>query len=209
MPQKFPIQNSGMTLKDFKQNNNSISSPNLTQIETQDGSITLYSSIYKESFHSQAGAMKEANQKFFIPAELDRFQEAHNISILDICLGLGYNTGYILQNLLHKSIHLNWWGIEIDQRPLKIALNNNQFRSNWSSKILSFFSALIDESEFKDELITAKMLWGDAREKLNHIPTSTKFDLILLDAFSPPKCPQLWSEEFLHSLAKKLSHMEG
>ena len=31
------------------------------------------------------------------------------------------------------------------------------------------------------------------------------FDLIMLDPFSPRKCPQLWSEEFLSLLAKKLS----
>ena len=31
------------------------------------------------------------------------------------------------------------------------------------------------------------------------------FDLILMDAFSPSHCPELWSEEFLGGLAQKLA----
>jgi|TARA_B100001063_G_C16655616_1_gene498316 tRNA U34 5-methylaminomethyl-2-thiouridine-forming methyltransferase MnmC len=49
------------------------------------------------------------------------------------------------------------------------------------------------------------MLWGDARQQLRHLPTGLRLDLILLDAFSPGKCPQLWSEEFLLSLADLLA----
>ena len=36
------------------------------------------------------------------------------------------------------------------------------------------------------------------------IPANQNFDLILLDAFSPQRCPQLWSEEFLSALAERL-----
>ena len=49
------------------------------------------------------------------------------------------------------------------------------------------------------------MLWGDARYQLTNIPNNITFDLILLDAFSPSKCPMLWSDEFLSHLAKKLA----
>jgi len=40
---------------------------------------------------------------------------------------------------------------------------------------------------------------------LEFIPIDTHFDLILLDAFSPSKCPMLWSEEFLMQLSKRLT----
>ena len=49
------------------------------------------------------------------------------------------------------------------------------------------------------------MLWGDARQKLKTLPSSCQLDLILLDAFSPGHCPQLWSEEFLATLAGRLA----
>jgi len=40
---------------------------------------------------------------------------------------------------------------------------------------------------------------------LSFIPNNVLFDLIFLDAFSPSKCPILWTDEFLLGLAKKLS----
>ncbi len=48
-------------------------------------------------------------------------------------------------------------------------------------------------------------MWGDARKQLSLIPNALNFDLILHDPFSPQKCPQLWSEEFLKSLTSRLS----
>jgi spermidine synthase len=48
-------------------------------------------------------------------------------------------------------------------------------------------------------------LWGDARKKINIIPSAIKFDLIYLDGFSPQKCPQLWSIEFLSKVSEKLN----
>ena len=48
-------------------------------------------------------------------------------------------------------------------------------------------------------------MWGDAREKINIIPSSIKFDLIYLDGFSPQKCPQVWTVEFLSKVTEKLN----
>ena len=49
------------------------------------------------------------------------------------------------------------------------------------------------------------MLWGDARQNLKALPSNYQPDLILMDAFSPGHCPQLWSEEFLRALARRLA----
>ena len=48
-------------------------------------------------------------------------------------------------------------------------------------------------------------MWGDAREKINIIPSSIKFDLIYLDGFSPQKCPQVWTVEFLSKVTETLN----
>jgi tRNA U34 5-methylaminomethyl-2-thiouridine-forming methyltransferase MnmC len=51
------------------------------------------------------------------------------------------------------------------------------------------------------------MLWGDARQTLPHLLEQRRgqVDLIWHDAFSPQRCPQLWSVEFLGSLAELLA----
>ena len=48
-------------------------------------------------------------------------------------------------------------------------------------------------------------MWGDAREEINIIPATNKFDLIYLDGFSPQKCPQVWTIEFLSKVVEKLN----
>jgi tRNA U34 5-methylaminomethyl-2-thiouridine-forming methyltransferase MnmC len=50
------------------------------------------------------------------------------------------------------------------------------------------------------------MLWGDARSRLSELLTSQRgqLDLVLMDAFSPSRCPQLWTLEFLSGLGALL-----
>jgi hypothetical protein len=52
------------------------------------------------------------------------------------------------------------------------------------------------------------MLWGDARQTLPHLLEQRRgqVDLVWHDAFSPQRCPQLWSVEFLGSLVELLAH---
>ncbi len=207
MPLLSHILISGMTSKDFRKSKQQglPSESELKILKTQDGSLSLYSNYFKESFHSATGALKEANEKFFIPAQLERFLITKKISFLDVCVGLGYNSGSFLEYLLPRKIDINWWGLEIDKKPLEIALKNDIFRSNWSPEVINFFESLITRAQWENKFGTGNILWGDARAKLSEIPTNITFDLILLDAFSPPKCPQLWSDEFLNSLARRLS----
>jgi len=58
---------------------------------------------------------------------------------------------------------------------------------------------------FEDQFFKCSVLWGDAREKIKIIPSSIKFDLIYLDGFSPQKCPQVWTIEFLSRVIENLN----
>jgi hypothetical protein len=51
---------------------------------------------FGEAFHNSAGALNEARAKFVGPAELDRFRGGEPLHILDVCVGLGYNTAAVL-----------------------------------------------------------------------------------------------------------------
>ncbi len=197
-----------MILNDFIKTNNSfpVEIDELSRYKTKDGSLSLYSSNYKEAFHSNNGAIKESINKYLKPAQLDRLYNTKKISILDVCIGMGYNTGCFLEILLKRGIQIDWHGLEIDQRPLKIALQEMNFIERWSPKVLSFFDSIKRTGEWNDGINKGIAHWGEARKKINEINNSVKFDVILLDPFSPSKCPELWSEEFLSLLSKKLSH---
>ncbi len=97
------------------------------------------------------------------------------------------------------------WCLEIDQRPLQKALNNSIFRETWSQYVLEILDSINQKGSWSTSKTKVKVLWGDARKKLMLVPKKIKFDLIFHDAFSPIKCPQLWTEEFIKNLADKLS----
>ena len=47
---------------------------------------------------------------------------------------------------------------------------------------------------------------GDARKEILNLPKEINFDLIYLDGFSPQKCPEIWSYEFLSQLKNKIKN---
>ncbi len=160
---------------------------------------------YKERFHDIGGAIKESINKFLLPAQLEHFSNTEKIVVLDVCMGMGYNTGCILENLLPSNKKIEWHGLEIDQRPLNIALNEKKFQEIWSPKVLDFFYCLNKSGKWTEGFNEGTIHWGDARRKIHEIQDSVKFDLILIDPFSPQKCPELWSQEFISILTERLS----
>ena len=176
----------------------------LLEVLTKDGSYSLRSVFFQENFHSLQGAMKETKIKFTAPSDLERFK-GKSINVLDICFGLGYNSASLLDNLIKQKSYLNWYALEIDKKPLEYALRKRSFLKLWSPKIKKIFESLYRNDCFEDQFFKCKILWGDAREKINIIPADDKFDLIYLDGFSPQKCPQVWTIEFLSKVTEKLN----
>ena len=178
----------------------------LRALETADGSLSLHSDHFDEAFHSSAGALQEAEAKFVRPSELGRFSQPNGLKLLDVCFGLGYNSAALMRALPETNPpELLWWGLELDQRPLQWALNHQPFCDLWPSAVLQRLEQLNRSSSWCDSGGHGKMLWGDARRTLKALPNTSQVDLILLDPFSPSRCPQLWSEEFLRALAEHLA----
>ena len=127
MPLQFPTLISGLTLKDFenKQPQTKFPPKNLRIFETGDGSISLVNTDLREGFHNSKGAKKEAIEKFIKPSEINLFKKQKEISVLDLCVGMGYNSACLMDAILETRLSLNWWGIEQDKLPLKIALSNS------------------------------------------------------------------------------------
>ena len=176
----------------------------LKEVLTKDGSVTLRSHIFQENFHRLEGALKETEIKFINPSNLKRFNDK-SLNVLDICFGLGYNSASLFNNLIRQNSFINWYALEIDKKPLNYSLGNKSFQKLWHPKVLKIFKELSKNSKYKDQSFVCDILWGDAREKIKNIPANIKFDLIFLDGFSPQKCPQVWSVEFLEKVTQKLN----
>ena len=175
----------------------------LIEVLTKDGSYSLRSVFFQENFHSLLGALEETKTKFTAPSDLNRFR-GKSLNVLDICFGLGYNSASLFNELIKQKSYLNWYALEIDKKPLEYSLKNKSFLKLWDPKVREIFESLLRNDYFEDQFFKCKILWGDAREKINIIPSANKFDLIYLDGFSPQKCPQVWTIEFLSKLTEKL-----
>ena len=176
----------------------------LIEVLTKDGSYSLRSVFFQENFHSLLGALEETKSKFTATSDLQRFQ-GKSLNVLDICFGLGYNSASLLDQLIKQKSYLNWYALEIDKKPLEYSLRNKSFLKLWAPKIKKIFESLYKNDYFRDQFFKCNLLWGDAREKIKIIPSEIKFDLIYLDGFSPQKCPQVWTIEFLSKVTEKLN----
>jgi len=179
---------------------------------TADGSLTLWSERFGEAFHSGQGAHAEALSKFVAPAQLERFAPGSRLRVLDVCVGLGYNSAALLEAAEDRGLQIAWIGLELDPRPLALALADEGFRGLWRPSTLAALEQLQRHGCWGRQPSAAggsggSWLLGDARTQLNALLTRWpgQCDLVLHDAFSPAHCPELWTLEFLGALARLLN----
>jgi tRNA U34 5-methylaminomethyl-2-thiouridine-forming methyltransferase MnmC len=170
---------------------------------TEDGSVTFFSLEFQETFHSQFGAKQEAIKKFAQPCQLDqKAQEQNQIKILDICYGLGYNSAAALDMIwsVNPNCLVELIALEIDPNVPQQAVN---YLDQWSKPISELLTKLAFNYNIETETLQAKLLIEDCRKTIQNLQ-QFQADVIFLDPFSPPKCPQLWTVEFLSLVAKCL-----
>ncbi len=176
---------------------------NLIKLITNDGSISFRSKKFNENFHSIAGAYYETKNKFINPSRLERFHNK-SINVLDICFGIGYNSALLFENLITGLSTLNWYGLDLDKRPLGYALSDKNFNKLWNPKVIEILNSLNLKGLYKNKNFHCELKIGDARKEILKLPKKVNFDLIFLDGFSPQKCPEIWSYEFLSKLKNKI-----
>ena len=173
---------------------------------TGDGSLSLWSERFGEAFHSGQGAHAEALAKFVAPAQLERFPAGSRLRVLDVGVGLGYNSAALLEAAQGQQLQLAWIGLELDPRPLSLALADAGFRALWQPATLAALEQLQREGRWRSGGSSGRWQLGDARQQLGPVlqQWAGQCDLVLHDAFSPGHCPELWSLEFLSGLARLL-----
>ena len=176
---------------------------------TADNSYTFYSEEFAETFHSQQGAKTEAEHKFVAATELAIKAHQPAIRLLDVCYGLGYNTAAALAQI---------WAVNPDCLVEIVALESNAdipkgavshgLLDSWEPSIRQILTTLAHNYQVRTTRCQGTLLIGDARQTIKLISSSFSADAIFLDPFSPPKCPQLWTIEFINLVARHL-HEEG
>ena len=163
-------------------------------ITTQDGSTTLYTAEFDECYHStHDGALHESLVKHVIPA-LTLQAGKTELTILDICFGLGYNTLATLYYIRreHLSTNITILSPEFDAE-LVHSLATFEYPPEFDD-LRPVIEAVSRDGYYEDTQFTIHVLVNDAREVVSGL--SQCFDIVYQDAFSPVKNPLLWTREW-------------
>ncbi len=178
-------------------------------LQTADGSWTFYSAQFREAFHSIQGAHQEARQKFVLPTQLGKRSQAGRVRILDVCYGLGYNTAAALGEIwaANPQCQVEWVGLELDERIIQVTLHLGLLTSWAEAELLQ---ELAYHQRVTNHRFQGQLYLGDARQTLpSLLEAGFQTDVVFLDPFSPPRCPALWTVEFLGLLAQSLEPRGG
>lgn len=188
----------------------------LTPVKTGDGSSTFYSKTFGEWFHNREGACREAQKTYVETAGLkQRVQQkvaaGAPLKILDICYGLGYNTAAALETIwaVDEACEVELKALEIDIEVARSAIAQNLTKS-YPLAVQEILQQLAANNSAAQNGLHAEVLLGDARQQIQPLVSrGWQADVIFLDPFSPPNCPQLWTIEFLKLVAKSLDSNDG
>lgn len=94
---------------------------NFYPIKTSDDTISLYNFDVNDVYHSKVGAYTESLHKYTLPSGLlDYIRNNKEITILDVCYGLGYNSRTAAEEIfkINPEIKINITALEIDPEVL-------------------------------------------------------------------------------------------
>jgi len=178
-----------------------------TPEQTDDGSFTFYSKEFHETFHSRYGAKEEAFQKFAKATDLSQKAQQGSLKLLDVCYGLGYNTAAALETIwdINSECFVEIIGLELDERVPKAAIAP-PLLDGWSSPIQNILKTIAESYRCETAHVKATLLIGDARRTIQTLRQKQfQADAIFFDPFSPRRCPQLWTVEFITQVAQCLA----
>jgi tRNA U34 5-methylaminomethyl-2-thiouridine-forming methyltransferase MnmC len=174
--------------------------PHHSFIETEDGSLTLFSEKFQEACHSTSGAKAETILHYINGCKIiERIEDLGKINILEVGFGLGVGFLTTLEKLPVKTF-MHFVSLELDRDLLEwFRAEHPEFNLKWQNNCLCGSG-----DNYQLEIIA-----GDARVALPLFmkDKTMQFHAIYQDAFSPKKNPALWTKEWF-SLLKSISHEE-
>ena len=167
-------------------------------IVTQDGSHSLFTHQFSDTYHSTFGAIQES-QHVFIEHGLAHFQGMTNqIHILELGFGTGLNVALTLKAYLEdQSYQINYEALEAYPIDTEIAL-----RLNYGNQLsLPGFEVLHQLDWNQQHRFSPHFSLKKRFEKFEELSDKSLFDLVYYDAFSPTSQPHLWGADMVSKVA--------
>lgn len=185
-------------------------------VETEDGSQTVYSSVYDENCHSTSGAWQETIHNYVQGCQvLEKLIKQDKVTIFEVGFGVAMGIFATLEVIKEKHPKdyqalfqkLEFISTEIDRDFALWALKDSEFARRYQLRPED-----INQSENEIQIfvegVNLRILIGDARQTISTLQEETLLDCIFQDPFSPKKNPTLWTREWFRNL-RSLCHRES
>ncbi len=178
---------------------------------TADGSKTLRSERYAQTFHSDKGAVTESKHVFLESSEVAPILRTGKAqSVLEIGFGTGLNFFLTADVALNHQAKLTYTALEQTLLPASV-IQQLGYEEHLENKdvlesYLKFRESLPDDVAngrylFEFKTVRLGLFIGEATTQTLE---ENSFDVIYQDAFSPDANPELWSETFFAHLYTSL-----
>jgi tRNA U34 5-methylaminomethyl-2-thiouridine-forming methyltransferase MnmC len=181
-------------------------------VRTADGSFTLASPDHGETCHSLAGAWTQARERYARPCRLREraLGGARTLAVLDIGTGLGLNLAAALAEVEGTGAALDVLSLELEPEVVRAGLGldcaDGELARALEPVRRSLAAALdADGGTFELGAGRVRVVFGDARRTLPLEASPREFDAVFLDPFSPRVAPDLWENEFLAAVARRMA----
>lgn len=187
-------------------------------VTTDDGSLTLFSHAYAQTYRSSKGALSEARAVFLVGSGVaDALAAGRCCSVLEIGFGTGLNflvTAVAAGNGAAPRPELRYLAVE-RELPAGSLLASLDYPSLLApsplpEELLTWLRTLEASPEGSRHTFSPSCHPSVALELVLGEATTLdlgreRFDAIYLDAFSPKSNPEAWSPDFLGRLAARLA----
>jgi len=169
-----------------------------TRLTTEDGSDTVYSSQFDETYHSIHGAIQESNYIFI----KEGFQAATSktLKIFEVGFGTGLNALLTWSKAKESNVMVEYTSIEYYPLVSTIysTLNYTSFVQNLPREALSRLHTCSWNKwhELESTFFKLKKIKAD----FTQFQISDNYNLIYFDAFSPEKNPTMWEQALFEGL---------
>jgi radical SAM protein (TIGR01212 family) len=163
-----------------------------------DGSVSFWNKTYRDYYHPQSGAYRQARELFIAQSRLSERLTKGDVTVLEIGFGMGYNTFCALEVAQH-----------VAQNRLYVkAIEHDKMLVHHSTKVVpqslhvTILEAFFAGKVYEDTFGRLEYVNAEARYAVSLLQEN--FDIIFLDPFIESNNPTLVTVEFFGMLRKRL-----
>ncbi len=175
--------------------------------ETQDGSHSIVSKEFGESYHSKYGAIQESRHVFIQAGLQVKALASKSIHILEIGWGTGLNAFLSLLEAQDLGLSIQYTGVEAYPLTIEEALELNYPKVLKCTPIQSQYFYEMHRLPWEaPHQLTPQFSLTKIHQRFEDLDFIQAFDVIYFDAFAPSTQPELWEEPVLSIMYKALKN---